>query len=81
MHGRIACAWRLDDGELVLEVTVPANTSATVHVPSEDPESVREGDGPARTAPGITFLGMDEGAAVFRVGSGQYRFTGAMKTD
>lgn len=75
IHGRIECAWRLEGNELTLEVEIPANTSALVHVPTSDPDSVKEGPSPALKATGVEYVGRDNAAAVYRVGSGSYRFT------
>lgn len=74
-QGRVASAWRRDGDRLTLEVTVPANTTATVHVPSADAASVTEGDGPASRAPGVRALPAIPGHAVFEVGSGRFRFS------
>ncbi|MPZ96185.1 MAG: Bacterial alpha-L-rhamnosidase [Propionibacteriales bacterium] len=75
-YGEIATSWRvLGNGDLVLTVTVPVNTSATVHVPADAIEDVREGDQPATEAEGVEVVGMEGEAAVFDVGSGSYRFT------
>jgi alpha-L-rhamnosidase len=74
MHGRIVSHWERDGERLTMNVTIPANTTATVHVPAGNAASVTEGGTPARQAPGVEFLRMEKGAAVFRVGSGDYRF-------
>ncbi len=59
---------------MTLEVTIPANTSATVHVPAVAAASVTEGGKPAADADGVEFLRMENGAALYDVGSGTYRF-------
>lgn len=68
IRGLIATDWRLEGSKLKLSVTIPANTTATVWVPTSDPASVAL-DGklaaPARTEPGW---------AVFELGSGTYAF-------
>jgi len=59
-------------------VTIPANTTALVSVPGTDPNQVGElGSGRAllaKHAPGVSLVGAEGGAVVFRVGSGDYRF-------
>jgi hypothetical protein len=60
-----------------LDVTVPANTTATVYVPTTDPTSVTESGQPAHRADGVELLRTVDGAAVYRVGAGQYRFAAA----
>jgi hypothetical protein len=46
-----------------------------VHVPAANAAEVMESGQLASSAPGITFLRMENGAAVFDVVSGRYRFT------
>jgi len=47
-------------------------------VPTKDAAGVSESGKPASTAEGVTFLRMEGDAAVFRVGSGHYRFQSGM---
>ena len=75
IRGRIATDWRIDGDELKLEVTIPANATATVHVPARDPGDVTEGNVRATLAPGVRFLGMSEGNVVLQIGSGTYNFS------
>jgi len=73
--GRITSAWKISNGELALDITVPPNTTATVRVPAGDAAAVRESGRPVHEAAGLQFLRMDNGAAVFHTGSGHYHFT------
>ncbi len=72
--GKIESCWRIDCGEFELDVTIPANTTATIYIPAKDAESVLESGWPASTAKGVRLVGMQDETAVFQVGSGQYRF-------
>lgn len=45
-YGRIASAWKRDKSRFTLEVDVPSNTTATIHVPTTTPASVRENGRP-----------------------------------
>ena len=74
MHGTIVSEWKIEDGSLTLNVTVPVNTTATVHVPAKEATAVSESGKPVEKAEGIDFLRFEDGAAVLRVGSGTYRF-------
>ena len=56
---------------------MPPNTTATVRVPSGNPAQVYEGTQPVSKAAGVEPARPERGAAVFRVGSGTYRFTTA----
>ena len=79
MRGRISSGWRVSDGEFRLRATIPANTTATIHVPTTDAAGVTEGGGRARESEGVEFLREEDGAAVFAVGSGEYEFVGALR--
>ncbi|MDG9706654.1 family 78 glycoside hydrolase catalytic domain [Streptomyces sp. DH10] len=74
VYGRLSSKWSTDNGAVELKVTVPVNTVAEVHVPTRTRSAVTEGGRPAEAAKGIRFLRMEDGAAVFEVGSGSYSF-------
>jgi len=74
IHGRIASHWQRDGTQLSLHVTIPINTTATVHVPAKDAVTVTESGKPAAKAQGVRFLRMENNAAVYAVGSGIYHF-------
>jgi alpha-L-rhamnosidase len=75
IRGPIASAWRIENGAFHLDVTIPANTTATVHVPTADASAITEGGVLTRDAPHVTFVREDAGAAVFGIAAGTYRFT------
>jgi alpha-L-rhamnosidase len=74
LHGRILSEWRRDGGQLIMNVTIPPNTTATVFVPARQPGDVREGGQPATRSTGLRFLRMENGRAVFAAEPGSYRF-------
>ncbi len=74
IRGRIAIQWRLKDGRLTLQITVPPNTAATVLVPATEPRAITESGHDLARAQGVTPLGFKDGAAVLRVDSGRYTF-------
>jgi len=80
MHGRIVSNWKREGQKLTMEVTIPANTTAIVHVPAKDAAVVTESGKSADQAKGVKFLRMENGAAVYAIGSGTYRF-GSSLTD
>ena len=73
-YGRIVSNWKREDGRLTLEVTIPANTTATVYVPARDAAVVTESGKAAMKVRSVKFLSMKDNAAVFSVGSGTYLF-------
>ena len=72
IHGRIVSEWKRENGTLVMDVTVPPNTTATVYVPADKDKTVTVDDG---ADPSIAPTRRDAAAAVYDVGSGKHRFT------
>jgi len=75
IYGTIVSSWQLEGESLILDVTIPPNTTATVRVPSAQGAQVTEGGVPAAEAPGVEARGWESGAAVYHIGAGSYRFT------
>ena len=75
IRGRIAVAWKIEKGVYTLQVTIPANTKATIYVPAKDAFSVREGGQPARSARGLVFQRIEDGFACLSGDPGTYVFT------
>jgi len=73
-YGGIVSNWKTDGAKLTMEVTIPANTTATVFVPTKDAAGVTESGTSAAKAEGVKFLRTENNAAVYAVGSGAYRF-------
>lgn len=67
--GRISCGWRRTAGGLTVEVVVPANATARVHLPAKPGATIREGRRP------LAPIERTETEAVVQVGSGSYSFT------
>ncbi|MDZ5619720.1 family 78 glycoside hydrolase catalytic domain [Nocardioides bizhenqiangii] len=74
VYGLLASSWQQTGDGIAMQVTVPVNTTAEVHVPARTRWAVTEGGAPAGDVDGITFLRMEDGVAVFEVGSGDYDF-------
>ncbi len=74
LYGIIVSNWKRDGSRFVLEVTVPPNTTATIHVPVNK-GAVTESGQPAKGAKGITFVRNENGSAIYNVGSGSYFFS------
>jgi alpha-L-rhamnosidase len=75
IHGRIVSNWRRTGNKFELEVEIPANTTATVYIPTSSTNSVTEGEQPLALARGIKFLGFENGCSVLNVESGNYKFS------
>jgi alpha-L-rhamnosidase len=78
VRGRIASEWEIVDGTFRLQMAIPANATATVHVPARDGGAVTESDLPPERAEGVELLSRKDGEAVVAVGSGRYEFVGSV---
>ncbi len=74
IQGKIATAWKVDGLKLTLDVTVPANTTATLYLPSKNSINVTESGKETDKAKGVKFLYMEKENAVYAVESGSYHF-------
>lgn len=79
MYGRIESNWQLANGMLAMNISIPANTTATVYVPARSLSEVTESGKPVTKTDGVEFLRMENGEAVFRVKSGKYQFQSDVK--
>lgn len=75
--GRIISDWRQGGAgrEFTLRVTIPANTTAEVYLPSDDAARLREGDRAADSVVGVRRLRSGAGETALEVASGSYEFT------
>jgi alpha-L-rhamnosidase len=75
-RGPIGSTWRRHRDSLTLDVSIPPNVTASIHVPSTDPAGVRDqrDDGPDAVGEFCGRRGMHE--AIFEVGPGTYRYVG-----
>jgi len=74
LYGIIKSDWKINGNIFQWNVSIPANTTATVFVPAEGVESVTESDAAILESESVQFLRMENGNAVFRIGSGEYSF-------
>jgi len=75
VRGKISSSWKIESGKFTLEVTIPANTTATLRLPTADPQSVTENNLPLKKANGIKIIGHESHLLILEVGSGTYKFS------
>ena len=74
VHGKISSHWHSNGNTFTWDVTIPANTAATVYIPATNKKQVSESGQKASSAKGLKFVKMDGDYAVFEAGSGSYSF-------
>jgi alpha-L-rhamnosidase len=74
-HGTVAVAWRRPtpaDPWFSVDVTVPANSTATLTVASSGVAGITEGGQPIHRVKGVRLLGLSAGTARLQLGSGTF---------
>jgi len=73
-YGTAEVSWEKKSGKFTLEIDVPVSCTATVYVPAEKFSIIKESRKRIRRSNEITFEKMDQGYAVYKVKSGNYKF-------
>lgn len=74
LYGEIATSWQIEGGSFHLSVTVPANTTATVIIPTHLGRQIREGGIAVESAVGVCGVRCGQEATCIEIGSGKYEF-------
>ena len=73
-YGNIGSHWKLKEGEMQLEIEIPCNTSATVYIPANNIDAVKENGQAISSVNGIQVVGKEENYIIIKIGSGKYKF-------
>jgi alpha-L-rhamnosidase len=74
MSGLIKTHWQHDTDRLTLRVTIPANTTATIYLPTNTGSQIIESGKRIEEAEGVVYVREEQACTVFEVGSGEYEF-------
>jgi alpha-L-rhamnosidase len=75
MYGLIKSYWKCENGLFSWQVIVPPNTKATVYIPANDAALVRESGQKTEKNADLKFIRMENNAAIYEIGSGDYNFS------
>jgi len=78
-HGRIVSNWTLAGGTFTLDVVIPVDTTATLHLPTTDSAGVTESGVPLKQAKGVAVISSDKGGVALQAVSGTYHFEARLK--
>lgn len=73
-YGKASSGWRIVGDSLEVSVTIPANSSGTLHLPAAQAESIRESGQALAQATGLQVTGSAHGRTIITAGSGTYHF-------
>jgi alpha-L-rhamnosidase len=74
-YGKLSFGWKIQDQQLILTAEIPANTTATIHIPVTGAGEVMEGGQPLTASKNVEVVGREKEYMVVKVGSGKYEFS------
>ena len=74
IHGTINSSWRKKSTGLLMEIKIPFNTTATIHLPAAKGATITEGGKPIPANKNIKEITSETSDFIFEVGSGSYFF-------
>ncbi len=72
--GTIKSAWKKQGKSILLDLTIPANTTATVFIPTTNKNSVTENGKAAGKIKELKFIKEEPDYVIYQIGSGTYKF-------
>lgn len=78
ISGLIVVDWKREKDTFNMNVTIPANTLAKVYIPASNKIEINENNNQVSQTKEIKFLQMENGKAVYLIGSGEYKFVSKM---
>lgn len=73
-YGKVASGWKLEQTRVLMEVSIPVNTTATVFIPAGKVADIMENGAALTSLPDVKILGAQNGYVSVLLGSGEYRF-------
>ena len=78
-YGKLSSGWKVESDKVLMDVEIPANTTATVFVPANSVEAVTEGEASLSANKDLQVVKAAGGYVELTVGSGVYHFSVAKK--
>jgi len=74
-YGKISSYWKKNGDELQMNVAIPVNTVAELHIPSNSIEKVTEGNSKLSKSKAVKIIETTSSEIIVSLGSGNYHFT------
>jgi len=75
IYGKVSCHWKKENGHLIMDVEIPANTMAKIYIPSPDSAPIMESGKAVSTVKEVKPIGKEGDYFLVEAGSGSYHFT------
>jgi hypothetical protein len=74
VYGKVKSSWELTEKDMILNISMPPNTSATVFIPAKNQSAVRIFTAGQKKREGVTFDAIKNQVAEYQIKSGNYQF-------
>ena len=74
-YGTVSSGWKIENNNVLMDVEIPANTTATVFVPAASATAISESGKAISAIPEIKTGAVEDGYVPLQLGSGKYHFT------
>ena len=79
VYGKLSVRWKLEAGKILMDVEIPANTTASILIPGTSENSITEGGKPISGQKEIHIAGSQGNRTELIIGSGIYHFSAGLK--
>jgi len=73
-YGAVSSSWKKENDQTILDIEIPANTTATVYIPAKDGSMLTESDKKLGDIKEIEVVGAEPYYVIVKLGSGKYHF-------
>src|SRR6187401_1156723 len=73
-YGKASSGWKLESDKIIMDIEIPANTTATVFVPASNKEAITENGNAVSSSKDLQVTEMENGYVILKVNSGKYHF-------
>ena len=74
-YGSLSNSWKVEGNNVIMDVEIPANTTANIFIPSDDPNKIMENGKSLILMKHESNSNTEKGYSVITVGSGKYQFS------
>ncbi|AMR33636.1 alpha-L-rhamnosidase [Mucilaginibacter sp. PAMC 26640] len=74
-YGKLSSGWKIENGQLSLDIEIPVNTTASVYIPAKDASGVLENGKPVQNGKPFQSAIGKENYVLVELGSGTYHYT------
>jgi alpha-L-rhamnosidase len=77
-YGKLSSHWKMADGKFLLDVEIPANTTADIFIPAASADEIMENEKPLSESKEVKLAGKEGKYIELHTGSGNYHFSAVL---